>query len=360
MCLWVFFWESEGSEALASKEVMWDPVSHVSRKEKTHRDRTRLDRFKKKSVEVVNDWHFPMMNDRARNDAFRRTLEAVVTPGSIVLDVGSGGGVLSLLAARLGAKDVFAVEANADIAKVSEEVFRGQSFDTRNIHVINSLSTELKGMPKVDVLVSEILGTFLQGESALEYMSDARDRFLREGGVVVPAGGVQYASVVESQMVRESSRVGVYEGLQLGAFNVFCDTETIIFTKQLGFSLRMSDTTDVSPKFPLYTIDFATDHLSSLPKNAAFTFSVQKDCTLDAIVFHWDVWTDVQRQHNISTHWRAPDANHARDVSWGQAILLLGDANDGSPLTAKHGDTFRVLFTNVHDLAAIKAKVTRL
>lgn len=54
-------------------------------------------------------YHVPMLNDRMRNDAYYRALEKVITPDSVVVDVGAGSGLLSCMAAKLGARKVFSV-----------------------------------------------------------------------------------------------------------------------------------------------------------------------------------------------------------------------------------------------------------
>src|SRR5262249_45946357 len=55
------------------------------------------------AVRTVPRWHFAMLNDSERNDALAVALERVVRPGSHVLDIGSGSGLLAMVAARAGA-----------------------------------------------------------------------------------------------------------------------------------------------------------------------------------------------------------------------------------------------------------------
>ena len=81
------------------------------------------------TIVTVNDWHYAMMNDRQRNDAFYAALAEVVTANSIVLDIGAGSGLLSLMAAKLGAQSVLAIEANQDIAELARAVVHDNGQD---------------------------------------------------------------------------------------------------------------------------------------------------------------------------------------------------------------------------------------
>ena len=70
------------------------------------------------------EYHRTLVADRVRNAAFHAALKAVITPGeTVVADVGAGTGLLALMAAGLGAKDVFLYES-AEVAGVAAEILK--------------------------------------------------------------------------------------------------------------------------------------------------------------------------------------------------------------------------------------------
>lgn len=104
-----------------------------------------------------------------------------------VLDVGCGTGILSLFAARAGAKRVFAIDAS-DIAEKAQKIVKANNLDNV-IKVIQGKVEDIQ-LPegvKVDVIISEWMGYALLYESMLDSVLHARDRFLKPGGVMAPS-----------------------------------------------------------------------------------------------------------------------------------------------------------------------------
>ena len=70
---------------------------------------------------AVNDFHFAMVNDHPRNEFFRKALTKVISPATHVLEIGTGSGLLAMIAAQLGAQHVTAIEANGHMAALARE-----------------------------------------------------------------------------------------------------------------------------------------------------------------------------------------------------------------------------------------------
>ncbi|MBL8628635.1 MAG: tetratricopeptide repeat protein, partial [Rhodospirillaceae bacterium] len=69
-------------------------------------------------TEAVPAWHFNMMNDDVRNKAFRAAIERQIKPHHVVLEIGTGAGLLAMMAARTGAK-IYTCEAHAVLAQTA-------------------------------------------------------------------------------------------------------------------------------------------------------------------------------------------------------------------------------------------------
>lgn len=128
--------------------------------------------------------HRAMLRDEARTEAFRKAISKTVKEGDVVLDVGSGTGILSLFAAKAGAKRVYAVERSPTSAMVAHLAELNGFAD-----VIVPLQHDIRMAPigeKVDVIVSEWMGTIGVDENMYGAILWARDQHLKDGGSVIP------------------------------------------------------------------------------------------------------------------------------------------------------------------------------
>jgi protein arginine N-methyltransferase 1 len=126
-----------------------------------------------------------MLDDAARLAAYTRALESAIRPGSVVLDLGTGIGTFALLAARLGAERVYAVDAG-DVVSIAEDLARANGLADR-ITFFQTRASELQLPEKVDVIVSDLSGALPLFEEHIPALIGARDRFLAPGGVLIPA-----------------------------------------------------------------------------------------------------------------------------------------------------------------------------
>jgi len=130
-------------------------------------------------------YHQGLLADTRRNRAFHRALAARVRPGHTVLDIGAGSGIWAVVAARLGARRVVAVEREEVLQPVIERLAEENGVGDR-VEVVCADARRVE-LPRVfDVVVSETVGSEAFDEGIIALLERARRRFLRPGGVLVP------------------------------------------------------------------------------------------------------------------------------------------------------------------------------
>jgi protein arginine N-methyltransferase 1 len=137
-----------------------------------------------------------MLADEVRVDAYAEALRRVVRADSIVLDLGCGPGLFALLACKLGARRVYAVEPDNAI-NIAREAARANGFADR-IEFFQSLSTEIELREPATIIISDLRGVLPWFQQHIPALIDARDRLLAPGGVLIPRRDILWAALVEA------------------------------------------------------------------------------------------------------------------------------------------------------------------
>jgi protein arginine N-methyltransferase 7 len=199
----------------------------------------------------VPRWHFRMLRDERRNCAFDDALRRAVRPGMRVLDIGSGSGLLAMMAARAGAGSVASCEMNPAVAHVAQDIVALNGLDER-ISVIATKSTELDpeeiGGP-ADLIVAEIVSNDLLGEGVLPVMEDAVRRLLKPGGTIVPAAGAAMVALARWSGMDKTLRE--VSGFDVSPFNALAGVPHRLEADDRRLSLS-------SEPAPLFEFDFAS------------------------------------------------------------------------------------------------------
>lgn len=129
--------------------------------------------------------HEPMIADRVRMEAYRKAIQETVRKGDVVADIGTGSGILAFFSLQAGASKVYAIE-HGRIIKEAERLAKINGLAERIVFVAGR-SDRVHLRERVDGITSEILGLFGLEEYAVEFMIDARRRFLKPEGRLIPS-----------------------------------------------------------------------------------------------------------------------------------------------------------------------------
>lgn len=282
-------------------------------------------------LRLVDVWHYPMLNDQIRNSAFERVIKSAVKPDMIVLDIGTGSGLLAMLAARAGAKHVYACEQSYPIARVASEIIRRNGLSEK-ITVFNCWSEALKvgaQLPeKADLLIAEIFGSSLIDEHVVRFFNHANAELLKPNAQIIPAGGTIYGMLINSAAIRQRIKVKDVCGFDLSLMNALYDEPTV----QVDLSKEKHQ--KLSEPFELFNYDFKKPLAVQAEQVCSVKPITNGECNGIAMWFK----LKLDSQISIST---SPDepATH-----WQQMVQVFEN-----PFGVKAGEEIKILARNFDD-----------
>ena len=159
-----------------------------------------------------------MLADAVRMEAYAAALRQTVRPDSVVMDLGCGPGVFAVLACKLGARRVYAVEPE-NVIGLAREIAAANGCADR-IEFFDKLSTEITLPEPASIIISDLRGVLPWFEQHIPSIIDARTRLLARGGVLIPRRDILWAALVEAP-VQYAEIVGPWKennfGLDLSA-----------------------------------------------------------------------------------------------------------------------------------------------
>ncbi|GAB5524661.1 MAG: protein arginine N-methyltransferase [Roseivirga sp.] len=283
-------------------------------------------------------WHFEMLADTDRNDAYQEAIERALSkqPNARVLDIGTGSGLLAMMAARAGASEVLACEMNTEIAKVAGEIVERNGYKDQ-VKVLNVKSSDLKpGLDyqgKYDIVVSEILDVAGIGEGVLPSLRHAYQSILKPGAVTVPSGMTMYAQLVSLPEFSKVNPINMISGFDLSPFNIFSSPD-----QYLPVKLSSLDHEFLSAPVAFYSFDFSNipeEREASNPHTAEVDFEVVKKGSAHAVAFWFELHLDDQLTLSSGLGGKLKH--------WGQAICFMHgelavSQGETIPMTAKFLD----------------------
>ena len=188
-------------------------------------------------------WHFPMMADAARNEAYDQALRRAA-PGRRVLDIGTGSGLLSMMAVRAGASNVTTCEAVPQIAEAARRVIAANGLSDRiALHARHSHSLEVgRELPaRAEVLVTETFSSGVLSEAVLPTLEHARRHLLTPGAVVIPRAASAHGYLVGGEAVEAQMFAPHACGFDLSGFDLFAPSKVGLHLDRLRHEALSDD-----------------------------------------------------------------------------------------------------------------------
>jgi protein arginine N-methyltransferase 1 len=206
-----------------------------------------------------------MIADPVRMAAYGAALEAAVKPGAVVVDLGAGTGIMSLVACRLGARRVYAIEPGASI-QVARELAAANGFGDR-VTCIQERSERVELPERCDVLVADLRGVLPLYASHVPVLADARRRFLAPGGALIPRRDHLQVAVVAAEAAYDACRAPWRDGAR--GFDM---TPAERLALQQMRRLRVPADEVLTPPRTWTTLDYETVSSASARGVASWTF----------------------------------------------------------------------------------------
>lgn len=130
--------------------------------------------------------HKSMLKDRQRLDCFSAACTELVRPGHVVVDAGTGTGVLAFLALKAGAKRVVGLDSSAVIKlakQVKDHNFPDAKLSFRRVDLMTGRLPQIRA----DVVLCETLGYFGIDEGIVKIAKRLRRYSMKANGVIVPS-----------------------------------------------------------------------------------------------------------------------------------------------------------------------------
>lgn len=294
--------------------------------------------------------HIKMLNDRDRTSSYLAAIREVVRPGDVVVDIGTGTGVLSIAAAKAGARHVFAVEATA-VGKVAEAVFEANGLSDR-ITLVPGWSSQIDLPERADVLVSEIIGNEPLGEQVLETTRDALQRLLKPDARLIPGRVKIYGipvGVDEAERAKHVFTAGAVNNWGSWYAMNFQPLAQLPRTPYLFFIKPTRAASWPALAEPLLLADIDLKNLAGPTVDVSETAEIDKDGSITGIIMYFDL--ELSPGVVLSTHPGRVDEN----CSWGSPVWLLPE-----PLQVGRGDHIRVAYQHRVSTQPSTVSVTRV
>jgi len=227
--------------------------------------------------------HEEMLKDEVRTRAYMNAIEENkhLFEGKVVLDIGCGTGILSMFAARAGAKQVIGIECSS-IIEQAQQIVDANGF-TEKITLVKGRVEEVEiPVEKVDIIISEWMGYFLLYESMLDSVIFARDKWLVPGGMLLPDKAVLHVCAIEDEAYK-AEKIDFWDdvyGFDMSVIKEIAITEPLVDL--------VHENAVVTTCEPILALDLLTCSKEDCDFKSSFKLIATRDDTAHALVAYFD------------------------------------------------------------------------
>ncbi len=280
------------------------------------------------------DYQEAMLADKVRLDAYHEAIRRTVKPGDVVIDLGTGTGILAMFAARSGARKVYALE-HGEVIEIAKQVASHNKLT--NIEFVRKNSRDFKAPELADLVIHEQIGSYLFDENMVENLLDIKARMLKPGGKILPA---KFQFFVEPISLRDDHRVPYCWESQIKGIDYSClKNESTDRKYRQGSGRRFMQTGSIDryacEPAPLFEFDL-NDMISgnTIPTSYKVQKAVVRDGRVDGLSVFFRVIFDEELSFDNAldsrnTSWTNPLFRiPARDVRQGDRLTLSIDMSN--------------------------------
>ncbi|XP_068970829.1 protein arginine N-methyltransferase 7 isoform X2 [Bombus flavifrons] len=274
--------------------------------------------------EVARSAFADMLHDHERNQKYYLALKAAIEKKhkdgeeANVLDIGTGTGLLSMMAARCGADSITACETFIPMAKCAIKIIQENGFEDK-IKLIHKRSTRMTigkdgdMIKKANILVTEVFDTELIGEGALSTFRHAHENLLEENSIVIPHSATIWVQVVESPTVCSWNTVHPIQNKSKYLLNTPCSVKSCSGAAAVH-DIQLTQFPDnafkpLLPPQPIFRFDLSGKSTLLYNEKKCLHVKPTTSGTAHAIFMWWDLVMDVNNEVLLSSApvWEHPD-----------------------------------------------------
>lgn len=281
-------------------------------------------------------FHALMLGDQLRMQVYEAAIKTAIKPGDIVVDLGTGTGILARWACEAGAQRVYGIECNAKMLDRANTTLAHLGYGDRFVG-IHALSYAVDLPERADVIVSEIIGNLGDNEDCARILADARLRMLAPGGRMLPQQLATYLVPVASPSLHRQINEGICRSVsQTQNIRQLLDALGLDSPFEIYYDAILPRSTYLSLPQPARRFDFEEDGYAT-----DYTFSLRFTANAMGTLTGFKGFFVAELCNGIVLNIEGDDDGSGRySDSWKHAYLPLKQ-----PLAVQGGDVIDVTFS---------------